>query len=114
MHIHQDMSVADLERSIDQGHPVLVVGQAWRGPEEAGKPWSQVEQAGHYMVVIGYDERSLFLEDPDMLGSQGSIPKSEFVDRWHDWDRDGNYFHHMGIVADAAVPPPRPPITYIP
>jgi predicted double-glycine peptidase len=37
------------------------------------------------MVVIGLDNETVFFEDPAMLGTRGTIPREEFISRWHDY-----------------------------
>lgn len=79
----ENLTLADLEASIKAGIPVIIVGQAWRDNETT--PWEDDWDDGHYMVVIGLDERNVYLEDPSILGSRGYIPRQEFIQRWHDY-----------------------------
>lgn len=86
--LKETLQIKDLEESIDQGIPVIICCQAWRDEEDKSKPWKEVWESGHYMIVIGYDETQLYFEDPSLLGSRGIIPKAEFLDRWHDYEGD--------------------------
>ncbi|MCX6670115.1 MAG: C39 family peptidase [Methanothrix sp.] len=78
----ENLTLEDLEASIKAGVPVIVAGQAWR---DEGTSWADDWEDGHYMVVIGLDEKNVYLEDPSLLGSRGYIPRQEFVERWHDY-----------------------------
>jgi len=105
--IRENLSIDDLERSVKNGVPVIVDGQAWRDGEDLDKPWGNVWESGHYMVVIGTDAKNVYLEDPSLLGSKGVIPREEFMERWHDYD-DKKYYN-MGIFITGREPnPPKP------
>lgn len=78
----------DLERVlkwISQGHPVILSMQAWSDDDN---PDYTENRNSHYVVGIGYNNDSLFFEDPSLLGNRGYLPVSEFETRWH--DEDGN------------------------
>jgi predicted double-glycine peptidase len=80
---HGDVTLAQLERAVDAGQPPLVDLQAWR---DAEKPWSEVWDAGHYAVLVGYDRDHLFFMDPSVLtvGAYAFMPRGELNERWHD------------------------------
>ena len=65
---------------------VIVDLQAWR--DRTDLPWTETWDDGHYMVLLGMDGENLYFEDPSLLGSRGTIPRSEFIDRWHDYEGD--------------------------
>jgi len=46
---------------------VIVNGQAWR--DDSGIPWANEWEDGHYMVVIGLDEKNVYFEDPSILAA---------------------------------------------
>jgi predicted double-glycine peptidase len=47
------------------------------------------------MVVIGYDDKNIYFEDPAIFG-KGYIPIKEFVKRWHALDK--NEIKRYGIA----------------
>jgi len=57
--------------------------QAWRDEE---LPWKDVWDAGHYVVMVGYDRQRLFFMDPGTLtpGAYAYLDRDELDDRWHD------------------------------
>jgi predicted double-glycine peptidase len=73
----------------------------------SSKPvWENDWEAGHYVVVIGIDDRNIYVEDPSLLGSRGVIPQVEFLKRWHDYEgeppydsKDRTYFH-LGLFIE--------------
>jgi uncharacterized protein len=79
--IRENLTLNDLKKSIENGVPVIVACQAWKYENQS---WED-EESGHYMVVIGLDNKNVYLEDPSMLGSRGYIPHKEFIRRWHDY-----------------------------
>jgi len=109
--LRDNLALSDLEAPLKHGLPVIVALQAWRDGEDMNRPWSEVWESGHYMVLIGMDEKNLYFEDPSLLGSRGFIPRTEFVERWHDVD-DRKYVH-SAIFFDGAKPAPPPPFIHV-
>lgn len=113
--LRQNMTYQDLERIIDKNIPVIICAQAWREGENLEKKWSDIWNAGHYMVIIGYDQNNIYLEDPWLLTQIAYIPRAEFLDRWHIYegeapldDSDTKMFQ-MGILIKGKQPviPPK-------
>ncbi|MHC9540555.1 MAG: cysteine peptidase family C39 domain-containing protein [Vulcanimicrobiota bacterium] len=104
--LKENLTIEDLEASVKKGVPVIVDGQAWRDGEDLDKPWGNVWESGHYMVVIGTDKKNVYLEDPSLLGSKGVIPREEFMERWHDYDDKKYYQMGIFITGKKACPPP--------
>lgn len=104
--IKEQMTLEDLETLCRQKIPVIISAQCWREGESQNKPWKDIWDDGHYMVVIGLDEKNVYFEDPSMLGSKGFIPRDEFLERWHDMDE--KKYEHMGIIISGKSPSPPP------
>jgi len=91
------LQLQDLHDYIDQGLPVLILIQAW--PEQPVKNWTNDWQDGHYVVVIGYDDRNMYMMDPSTIGDFASVQNQEFLDRWHDEDGPTNQkLIHFGLI----------------
>lgn len=103
------LTLQDLEKAVDQDIPVIVAAQAWRDEEDKNKPWSQIWNSGHYMVVIGMDEKNVYFEDPSIFASKGVMERKEFLERWH--DVDDRPYEQSGIFIKGK--PPSPPPTFI-
>ncbi len=82
--LKEGLGLPDLEAALREGFTVIVDLQAWR--ESKAAPWTETWDDGHYIVLLGADEANLYFEDPSLLGARGSIPKAEFLDRWHDYE----------------------------
>ncbi|HEY1691581.1 MAG TPA: C39 family peptidase [Polyangiaceae bacterium] len=81
---HGDVTLAQLERAVDAGEPPIVDLQAWR--DDRAKPWSETWDAGHYVLLVGYDAERLYVMDPSVLtkGGYAHFPRAELAERWHD------------------------------
>ena len=68
---------------MDRGEPPILDLQAWR---DRDRPWRDTWDAGHYVVLAGYDGERLFVMDPSILTPAGCafFPIDELEERWHD------------------------------
>ncbi len=82
--LREGLDLSDLERALAEGTTVIVDLQAWR--ERADVPWTETWDDGHYMILLGLDATNMYFEDPSLLGVRGTIPRAEFIDRWHDYE----------------------------
>jgi len=106
--LREGLTVAELRRFVDQGVPVIVDFQAWGKP---GTDYRQAWEEGHYCVVVGYDRRGFYLEDPSLLGTLGFLEYADFERRWRDYEiEDGKrrpYVRAGIVVKGKKKPPPR-------
>jgi len=100
-----DVPIADLEAAIDHGQPPIVDIQAWQGDTGVANEsaWATQWEDGHYVVLTGYDDTNFYFMDPSMdplpdgTKRYAYIPRSEFVDRWHDSTRENQQIQRMTI-----------------
>jgi len=80
---HGDVTLAQLQAAVDRGEPPIVDLQAWR---DGDRPWRETWDAGHYVVLVGYDSDRLFVMDPSVLtpAAYAYLPAAELDERWHD------------------------------
>lgn len=80
---HGDVTLAQLLAAVDRGEPPIVDLQAWR---DRDRPWRETWDAGHYVVLVGYDAERLFVMDPSVLtpNAYAFFPTEELEERWHD------------------------------
>lgn len=79
--------------------PDILAIQAWA---QDGDPrdldhWIARTEDGHYLIAIGYDNKSMYFEDPAMFGI-GYIGFNELNARWHDYDQSGARLDHFAIT----------------
>ena len=102
---HTAVTTEDLERAVDLREPPIVDLQAWRDFET---PWREVWDAGHYVVMVGYDEERLFFMDPCTMtpGAYAYLPRTELDERWHDLagERDERIERMAIFVRGAGAP----------
>jgi predicted double-glycine peptidase len=86
---HGDVTVEQLVRAVDARQPPIVDLQAW---DESARPYREVWDAGHYVVLIGHDAEHFFFMDPSVLtpGAYAFLPRGELEERWHDLSGDDN------------------------
>ncbi|PKG31694.1 C39 family peptidase, partial [Methanoregula sp.] len=81
----ENLSLHDLETALHEGTPVIIDGQRFLDPDST---WDDTWDSGHYMVVIGMDDRNVYLEDPYILGSRLRMTREEFLASWHDYESE--------------------------
>lgn len=91
-------SVEDVKRYVREGHPVIVLLQAWAKSYMSIKDWKNHFDDGHYAIVMGYNRNVLFFEDPASF-RRAWLRENEFLARWHDRDpRTGEKLFRFGMV----------------
>jgi predicted double-glycine peptidase len=101
---HGDVTTHDLELAVDARQPPIVDLQAWRDQDT---PWRETWDAGHYVMMVGYDADRLFFADPSTLTPEGYgyMPRGELEERWHDLaGSDNRKLQRMAIFAQGSRP----------
>lgn len=89
-----NMDLHELKEWLDKKRPVIICLQQ-RGDEKKQKQL----MLGHYMVVIGYDEKYLYFQDPSLRkGFRGRIEIKEFMKRWKDSTAEGVIRFRWGLA----------------
>jgi predicted double-glycine peptidase len=98
--LREGLTAVDLRRYVDRGVPVIVDFQAWGNP---GQDYRKAWEDGHYCIVVGYDRRGFYLEDPSLLGTLGYLKTADLEHRWHDYEIEGGKrrpYLRSGIVIE--------------
>jgi len=85
--MNEHTTLDDLRVNLRNKIPTIVDLQAWLD-DYPPQDWSTTWEDGHYVIVIGMDDKNLFFEDPSLLGTRGRLPPAEFLARWHDYEGD--------------------------
>ena len=113
----ENLTLADLEDYVQEGIPVMVDCQAWRSVSQYNESWADTWNNGHWMVVIGMDNKNVYFEDPYILGSRGLMSRQEFQERWHNVrgldETDLGEQIHMGIAIRGDKPTSHPGIRHV-
>lgn len=94
--VRQNMTISDIKVHLTEGHPVIVPIQAW-ALDINTVDWKADKDDGHYLILIGFKEDKILIEDPSLFG-RGYLTEYELDARWHDYDADGTLLDHFGIV----------------
>lgn len=96
--VKTEMTRDDLKKLLDEKIPVLISMQAFAlDPEEYDDP--DLEENGHYIVAIGYDDEDYFyFMDPSIICQRGYLSWADFDKRWHENERGEERSHHLGII----------------
>jgi len=90
----QVLSTQELKDNIDKDQPIIICIQAW-GKQ---KDYSDIYKEGHYVTVIGYNDKGFIFEDPSISTGRGFINYDDLDSRWHDVDKAGKKYNHLGII----------------
>ena len=99
--VQTERTLDDLKALVDRGVPPIILIQAWA---EDPANWETDYADGHYVVALGYDDTKIYFMDPSTLGNYTSIPVDEFLQRWHDRERDGTLLNHFLMTIDNGHP----------
>lgn len=77
---HRGMTDAELRAHVDARRPVIIMLQAWGDRRSYRAHWDD----GHWVVVIGYDARGVFVMDPSVERKRGFVRWRDLAERWHD------------------------------
>ena len=96
--VKEHLTLEELKQYIKNGHPVIVLLQAWAERYMTLKAWKEDYDDGHYAIVIGYKKGVLIFEDPSSF-RRTWLRESEFLIRWHDIDSHTNHiYNQFGMV----------------
>lgn len=93
------MNIAALKKCVDEKKPVIISLQAWYKTKDWKNAWSH----GHYAVVIGYDSKRVYFEDPICI-VRSYLTFKELEERWHSEDVDRKRLRNWGLVVYGKKP----------
>lgn len=79
----ENLSLDEVKRVTDQGHPVIGLAQVWRSASASpGSPRDEWD-SGHYFVILGVDEDYVYIQDPYVRMAKAFVPRAVFEEHWH-------------------------------
>jgi predicted double-glycine peptidase len=99
----EQMGIDDLDDCVREGVAVIVLFQAWKDPQRP-EAYQEDWADGHYSAVIGVDRDNVYLEDPWVLGRIETIPRDEFMQRWHGTRNDDAAVYQLGVLVANQAP----------
>lgn len=87
-------TIDNLKTHIDKKWPTLIMLQAWG---EDVVDWSTEWDQGHYVIVIGYDNKRIHFEDPISV-KRTYLTYEELEERWRGWDDNDKKIYNWGMV----------------
>ena len=81
--------LTDLRAALAAGETVILNLQAWREDADKARPWKDLWEDGHYIVLVAMDDIQLYAMDPSVGAGYAFLPLHEFLDRWHDYETVG-------------------------
>lgn len=91
----KELNIEDLKKYIDKKIPIILRLQAWS--QHQNTDWIKDWKDGHYVVVIGYDNKNFYFEDP-WTTDRTYLNFEELLERWHDIDVDDKKYLNCGII----------------
>lgn len=106
--VKSNLTLKDLAESIEKGNPPLIEAQAYS--DDKTKPYKEMWNSGHYLVVIGLDDKYVYFIDSSAGMKRAFLPIEEFLERWHDLGEKNVKLEHTAILFTGTpkpVPVPR-------
>jgi uncharacterized protein len=81
--LRENLTVDEVEQATSAGHPVIVLGQAWRSRGQSDAAAADEWADGHYFIVLAVDHDYVYFEDPYVRMGKGFMPRAAFDALWH-------------------------------
>jgi hypothetical protein len=79
----QDLTLEEVRRFTADGKPMIALGQLWRSESQSPENPEEDWDCGHYIVVLGVDDESVYFQDPYLRMGKGFVPRRVFEQHWH-------------------------------
>lgn len=112
--VQEQVTLSGLHAALKQGEPVIVCGQAWRSREDSDRSVQEDWEDGHYVVVLGMDEKYVYYQDPFIRRGKVFVTHQKFEESWHNvrgkTTTDTKKQVHLGVFIRGTTPPPHHPL----
>jgi predicted double-glycine peptidase len=100
-----ELTIEDLRECLEEGITCILCLQAWK---ERQVDYLYDYEDGHYVVLVGMDNKNAYVMDPWLKDSYGFIPLGQLDTRWHNPDTEGFPQEHMAVLIRGEKPHPGP------
>jgi predicted double-glycine peptidase len=104
----QNLTLDEVAQFTAGGNPMIALAQVWRSQRESAPSVAEGWDSGHYVVVLGVDEKYVYFQDPYVRMSKAFTPRKTFEDHWHQvmgGDLAKNpKLTHLGVFIRGAAP----------
>jgi len=93
------LTLDDVRRALAGGAVVIAAVQAWSSAQVTD--WRANWEDGHYVVIVGLADDRVYVMDPSVRTGYAYLPRSQFLERWHDYDVEGDrrtVWNRLGII----------------
>jgi predicted double-glycine peptidase len=112
--LHENVTLPELHAALERGESVIVCTQAWRSREDSDRSVQEDWEDGHYVVVLGMDEKYVYYQDPFIKRGKGFVTHKKFDESWHNvrgkTTSDTKKQVHLGVFISGTTPPPHHPL----
>ncbi|MDD1707341.1 MAG: cysteine peptidase family C39 domain-containing protein [Methanoregulaceae archaeon] len=112
--LHENVTLSELHTALKRGESVIVCSQAWRSREDSDRSVQEDWEDGHYVVVLGMDEKYVYYQDPFIKRGKGFVTHQKFDESWHNvrgkTTTDAKKQVHLGVFISGTSPPPNNPM----
>jgi uncharacterized protein len=81
--VRDNLSLDELARFTADGHPVVALAQVWRSEKSSAANPEEDWDSGHYIAVLGVDDRYVYFQDPYLRMGKVFVPRDLFERHWH-------------------------------
>jgi hypothetical protein len=95
------MTLPDLrDRVMKERSPVVILFQDPAKKVDFARSWAN----GHWAVVVGMNDRFVYLMDPETPAARGRLTHRQLLERWHGMDEETRV-RGLGVVVETDLQP---------
>jgi predicted double-glycine peptidase len=77
------LTLDEVQKFTAEGQPMIALAQVWRSEKSSPGLVAEDWDNGHYIVVLGVDDKYVYFQDPYARMSKAFMPRKTFVEHWH-------------------------------
>jgi len=81
--VRENLTLDEVKKFTANGAPMIGLAQVWLSQKESRTSAEEEWDNGHWIVVLGVDEKYVYFQDPYARMSKAFIPRKAFEAHWH-------------------------------